>query len=184
MLGDIPRVASCLPGAELTETVDASTYRGTVQLAVGPLRMSYLGTATVMERDDATRTMVVRAEGRDRRGGGSAAADLTIRLAEDAPTRIDIASEVRLTGRMAALGRGVSDVATKLFEEFATRLGAELAPPTDRPAKVRDNESAPESQLAPAPAGENSLRLGQVVRTVLRERLARLLISLGEKVHP
>lgn len=184
LLGDIPRVATCMPGAELTKAVDSATYEGTATVSIGPLTMNYAGTVTVLDRDETTHALVLRAAGRDRRGGGTATAEVTARLAEDdGHTRIEVASDLRLTGRVAALGRGVQDVATKLFEEFAGRLATELSAADTSTDGVRDT-ATPVARAGDPPADDDVLRVWPMVRNVLRERLAKLLIGLGEKVHP
>lgn len=178
LLGDIPSVAACMPGATLTRTVDDTTYEGLVKVGIGPLTMNYTGTVTIEERDEAGHTVRLLAAGRDRRGSGTATARITARLlpAGDGTTlRVD--SDVSLTGRVAALGRGVNDVAAGLFAEFADRLttrlsGAPAAPPTP---------SA--SPATPVPEAEG-IRLGALVWSVTRQRLGAFLIRLGERVRP
>lgn len=168
LLDDIPAVAACMPGAQLTDTVDDSTYEGTVTVAIGPLAMNYTGTVTIEERDESTRTIVLNAEGRDRRGAGTAKAHVTVGLEPvDAHTRLSVGTDLQLTGRIAALGRGVNDVATKLFAEFADRL-----------AKRVDGE-------APTTVSQGTkLRAGSLLWSVFRQRIGDALVRLGERVRP
>lgn len=171
LLGDIPAVAGCMPGAQLTGTVDESTYEGAVTVAIGPLAMNYTGTVTIQERDEDARTIVLLASGRDRRGAGTAKAHVTVSLEPaDEHTRLRVGSDLQLTGRIAALGRGVDDVANRLFTEFADRLAA----------RVGTGESTPVPASAPSDA---SLRVGSLVWSVVRQRLGNFLVRLGERVR-
>lgn len=183
-LGDIPAVATCMPGATLTGTVDDTTYEGLVKVGIGPLTMNYTGTVTIEERDEAGHTVRLLAAGRDRRGSGTAKARITARLSPAGDgTTLRVDSDVSLTGRVAALGRGVNDVANSLFAEFADRLTAELsgtpaAPAAQAPAAVGTPKPA-----APAPRSDG-IKLGALVWSVTRHRLSAFLIRLGEKVRP
>jgi uncharacterized protein len=187
-LGDIPSVAACMPGATLTKTVDDSTYEGLVKIGIGPLTMNYTGTVTIEDRDEAEHTVRLLAAGRDRRGSGTAKARITARLlpAGDGTTlRVD--SDVSLTGRVAALGRGVNDVATSLFAEFAGRLtaqvsGAAVAP--SAPTSPAPGSTAPAVPVRPTAPKADGIRLGALVWSVTRQRLGGFLIRLGERVRP
>jgi carbon monoxide dehydrogenase subunit G len=157
LVNDIPRVAPCMPGAALTGVVDERTYEGTVAVKLGPLRMSYKGRVVVEEVDEAGRSARLAASGKDTKGAGTARATVETRLEPvgDARTRIAVASDVQLTGRVASFGRGgaINDVATRLFGEFAdclrATLEAEGAATAEEPAA---EEPAAEEPAAPAPA--------------------------------
>jgi uncharacterized protein len=135
LVNDIPRVAPCMPGAALTGVVDDKTYEGTVAVKLGPLRMSYKGKVTIDEVDEAAHTARLTASGRDTKGAGTAKANVETRLepASDTRTRLNVASDVQLTGKVASFGRGgaINDVASRLFGQFAdclrTTLEAETA---------------------------------------------------------
>jgi uncharacterized protein len=136
LVNDIPRVAPCMPGAALTGVLDDDTYEGTVAVKLGPLRMSYKGKVTIEEVDEANHSARLAASGRDTKGAGTARASVVTRLeaASDTHTRLHVASDVQLTGKVASFGRGgaINDVATRLFGQFAdclrTTLEAEPAP--------------------------------------------------------
>jgi len=150
-LEDVPRVSTCLPGANLTDVVDDATYDGTVSVKVGPILVNYLGRLVIEDRDLATRTVRMKADGKDKKGAGAASAKIQAILIEtDAShTRLMVSSDVQLSGRIATLGRGVQDVAGKIFAEFATRMSAEIsATPSDAPAA--------EPEAAASPAADNS----------------------------
>jgi carbon monoxide dehydrogenase subunit G len=157
LVNDIPRVAPCMPGAALTGVVDDQTYEGTVAVKLGPLRMSYKGKVVVEEVDEASHSARLAASGKDTKGAGTARAIVQTRLepvGEDR-TRISVASDVQLTGRVASFGRGgaINDVATRLFGEFAdclrTTLEAEGSPAAAAPGTA---PAAAQDEGAPAPA--------------------------------
>jgi carbon monoxide dehydrogenase subunit G len=138
-LEDVPRVSTCLPGATLLEVIDDNTFEGTVSVKVGPIQVNYQGRVVIDERDVVTRTVRMKADGKDRKGAGAASAKIDAGLvATDAGhTRLSVVSDVHLSGRIATLGRGVQDVASKIFAEFASRMSAEIsasAPPATDPS--------------------------------------------------
>jgi carbon monoxide dehydrogenase subunit G len=164
LVNDIPRVAPCMPGAALTGVVDERTYEGTVAVKLGPLRMSYKGRVVVEEVDEAARSARLAASGKDTKGAGTARATVETRLEPvgDARTRIAVASDVQLTGRVASFGRGgaINDVATRLFGEFADCLRATLeeegapaaAAPAVEPGAPGDEAPAPPAPVVETPA--------------------------------
>jgi uncharacterized protein len=161
LVNDIPRVAPCMPGAALTGVVDEQTYEGTVAVKLGPLRMSYKGRVVVEEVDEAARSARLAASGKDTKGAGTARATVETRLEPigDTRTRMSVASDVQLTGRVASFGRGgaINDVATRLFGEFADCLRATLetesAPAAEAPA-VEPGAPGDEAPAPPAPVME------------------------------
>lgn len=128
VLTDLERVAPCMPGATLEE-VDGATYKGRVKVKVGPMSLTYDGTATVAEMDDASRTARIEASGRDVRGAGTAAADVRAALFEQGgQTVVTVTTDLNITGKPAQFGRGVmADVGAKIIEKFAANLHDELA---------------------------------------------------------
>jgi carbon monoxide dehydrogenase subunit G len=153
VITDLERVAPCLPGAALLG-VEGEDYRGAVKIKVGPVTAQYEGVARFIERDDTAHRAVLRAEGRDVRGQGNAAATIDLSLtAQGAGTQVSIATDLELAGRVAQFGRGViSDVSGKLIGQFATRLEEEMAgsgspAPTPGPAA---KSQAPTVSAAPA----------------------------------
>jgi carbon monoxide dehydrogenase subunit G len=132
LLGDVERIAPCMPGAQLTG-VDGDEYRGTVKLKVGPMTTQYLGTATIEERDVEHHTMSIRARGRESRGQGNADATVTASLLPDGDgTLVTVATELRVTGKVAQFGKGViEDISRKLMGQFAASLEQKLAAPSE-----------------------------------------------------
>ena len=122
-LTDVERIAPCLPGAQLQE-VEGDEYRGVVKVKVGPITAQYKGAASFVEKDDAGYRAVLRAEGRDTRGTGNAAADITAEMAPTATgTLVTVTTDLKVTGKVAQFGRGVmADVSKKLMGQFADNL--------------------------------------------------------------
>jgi carbon monoxide dehydrogenase subunit G len=120
---DIRQVAACLPGAELTDDLGNDTYAGTVGVRMGPVRMTFAGTAKV-ERDEADRRVVVDASGADQKGRGQAAMLVTATLAATPQgTRVMVQQDIQLSGAAAQFGRGmVADVSAVLVRDFATNM--------------------------------------------------------------
>jgi carbon monoxide dehydrogenase subunit G len=127
VLLDIERIAPCMPGAAL-DTVDGDDFTGRVKVKLGPINLTYQGKASFIEKDDAAHKAVIDARGKDQRGNGTAAAVVTARLAaEGAITRVDVLTDLNITGRPAQFGRGVmTDVGNKLLGQFADKLAAQL----------------------------------------------------------
>ncbi len=126
ILTDLERVAPCLPGATLEE-VDGDAYTGKVKVKVGPITVQYRGTAEVTVKDDAAKHAVIHAKGKEARGSGTAAADVTADLVANGAdeTKVKVVTDLAITGKPAQFGRGVmGDVGTKLIDTFATRLEA------------------------------------------------------------
>ena len=129
-------VAPCFPGATITD-VDGSDYAGFVKIKFGPIPLVYNGTAQITEHNRAARRIVIRARGQDRRGNGTAAADVTASFTETGNiTDIQVLTDLSITGRPAQFGGGViSDVSDKLLDLFVNCVSArftdgEFAAPT------------------------------------------------------
>jgi uncharacterized protein len=121
---DIPQVASCLPGAELTENLGADKYRGKVAVRMGPVRLQFAGTADITERDEQARRIVVDASGAEERGRGQASMVITAQLsAVGRGTRVAVTQDLQLAGAAAQYGRGmISDVSSVLMRDFAANM--------------------------------------------------------------
>ncbi len=127
VLSDLERVAPCFPGATL-ESVDGDTYSGRVKVKVGPMSLTYSGDATVTEVDRDAHTASIEAAGREKRGSGTATADVRAELREqDGATVVVVTTDLNVTGRPAQFGRGVmADVGAKIIDRFAENLHDQL----------------------------------------------------------
>lgn len=163
VLMDIPRIAPCMPGAELTEQVDENTYKGKVSVRLGPVMLAFAGTATFDARNDADHTAKVRAQGTDAKGRGGASATVGFKL-EPAPggSRVLIDTDLNLSGSVAQYGRGagmIQAVAAQLIGQFATALKAQIGDsgtPPAAPAAVGSSAAPAALGSAAAPAAVGS----------------------------
>ncbi|MCW2582927.1 MAG: Carbon monoxide dehydrogenase [Klenkia sp.] len=127
VLLDIERIAPCMPGAAL-DSVTGDDFTGRVKVKLGPINLTYAGKASFIEKDDVAHKAVIDARGKDQRGNGTAAAVVTAVLADEgSSTRVNVLTDLNITGRPAQFGRGVmTDVGNKLLGQFADRLAAQL----------------------------------------------------------
>lgn len=130
LLTNIPEIAPCLPGAKLTDETDG-VYSGGIKVKVGPVTSEYKGSAKFVEKDDANYKAVIDGKGRDTRGAGNAQALITAQMtAEGDQTRVDIDTDLKVSGKVAQFGRGVmQDVSTKLLGQFAECLESKIGEP-------------------------------------------------------
>ena len=123
VINNVELIAPCLPGAQLEE-VENDEYKGFVKVKVGPITAQYKGVAKFVEKDDSNHRVVIRGEGRDTRGAGNAAADITASLESITEgTRVNVVTDLKITGKVAQFGRGVmADISKKLMGQFADNL--------------------------------------------------------------
>lgn len=127
--GDVPQVAACLPGTELTTELGDDRYGGTVSIGLGPIKLDFDGGAEITHRDKENRTISVAASGADRKGRGQATLELNASLADAAGgTSVEVAMDLQLSGPAAQYGRGlVSDITAVLLNDFAANVQNRLA---------------------------------------------------------
>ncbi len=155
VLTDLERIAPCMPGAQLQE-VEGEEYRGVVKVKVGPITAQYRGAARIVELDTEAHRAVLRAEGRETRGQGTAAATVTADLRSDGPagTIVHIATELDISGRVAQFGRGVlGEVSEKLLDQFVAELEQSVLSGEGPATAERSAEATTESTDTDAPAG-------------------------------
>ena len=168
ILLDVPRIAPCMPGAELTEVVGDRAYKGNAKLRVGPVSLTFSGEAEITEIDEAARTAKVRARGNDTKGRGGAEVEVVFKLSEDGDaSRVDITTELNLSGSVAQYGRAsglIDAIAGQIISDFAKNLeaeiGADAAPaPAADPADTPAAEPAAPASVpnAEAPKSDNSI---------------------------
>ena len=157
---DVEKVVVCMPGAELTETIDEDNYKGRVKIKLGPVSLAFAGSVTVAERDDERHRVVLKGSGMEQRGKGRATVSITA-TAEEAPagTSVKISQDLQIQGQIASMSRGMmNDVTAKLTNQFADCLKANMgatAPEPAAPAAVE--EPAPAGSAQGAPAGATPL---------------------------
>jgi len=134
---DVNQVVGCMPGAELSEVVDPSTFKGKVKIKVGPITVAYNGTAKIAERDEDARKATLQAEGRETTGPGSARATaaMSVEEGEGGGSLVRIGTDFTVAGRGAQFGRGVmEDVSRRLIGQMADCIKAQLEAPASAPA--------------------------------------------------
>jgi uncharacterized protein len=163
LVNDVPRIAPCMPGAQLTNVVDERTYEGTVRVKLGPISMSYKGTAVLEEMDESGHTAKLTASGKDVRGGGTARAGVVMQLERisDTTTGMAVTADVQLTGKVASFGRGaIQDVSTRLFGQFAQCLRETLEEEGRAAAAAPSGDGAGEGVAAGTEAGRGAPAAG------------------------
>lgn len=158
-LQDVEFLAPCVPGATLTKS-DGENFEGNVKVKLGPVAMTYGGTARFVSRDEATHTAVIEGSGKETKGTGTAKGLVTAVLVAEAPdrTRCDVVSELTITGKAAQFGRGVmQDVAGRIIDQFSANLAAQMtaaaapaAEPEPAAASASSNGSAAGASAAPS----------------------------------
>jgi len=184
---DVNNVVSCVPGAELSEVVDPDTFKGKVRIKVGPVTVSYNGTARITARDASSRTATLDAEGRETTGSGSAQASTVMSVVADGDgSTVTLATDFTVVGRVAQFGRGImEDVSRHLVGQAAECIQSKLeapapsqSPPSASGASsVTINDTAadaPHSRMPATPSEPAALDAFALGRAIAKERLSRL----------
>jgi hypothetical protein len=150
VLMDIPRIAPCMPGAELTGQVDKDTYNGKVSVKLGPVALAFAGQVKFTEIDETNRKARAKAQGKDSKGRGGANATVDFRI-EPVPSgaRVVVKTDLTLSGAVAQYGRAsglIQEVASQLVGQFAGNLKAQLGP-----AKGADTDLSKGGDVPPKP---------------------------------
>jgi uncharacterized protein len=147
VLMDVPTVVPCMPGAELVDTVDDSTWKATISVKLGPMSLVFASDVRRIAADEAAHTATLEIAAREVRGRGSGRATVTSSLQPITEgTRVTTVTELTMAGAVAQYGRGlVEPVSAQLVANFAERL--------------RESMLA-EQAAAPAPRAASGLRLG------------------------
>ena len=176
-LTDPYQVASCLPGAAITEKLDERTYLGTITVKVGPVTASYKGTIRFERLDRERWQAELVGQGQDTKGKGGAEMRIQSRLhATDSGTKVTVASEVSISGILAQLGRGiVESVSSQIFRQFAAAVQQRLEAPTGS-----GQEGTPAAP--PGTKALDALSLGtRAVGQAMGRAVRRILGGEGEK---
>ena len=156
VLLDVERIAPCMPGATV-ESFDGETIVGRVKVKVGPIQVTYTGTARFTDKDEATRRAVIEASAKEARGSGMATATITARLQDDggSATNVTVTTDLAITGKPAQFGRGVmEEVGNKLLGRFAYCLADTLGG-GDATGSSSEPAAAEPASTEAAPAAES-----------------------------
>jgi carbon monoxide dehydrogenase subunit G len=151
---DMPRIAPCMPGAEVTEVIDERNVKGGAKVKVGPVNLRFSGAAEMTEIDPVNHSAQLKAGGADAKGRGNADADVRFTLTEagESSTHVEVSTILNLTGSVAQYGRVsglIDEIANQLIGEFVTNLEAELG--VDADAGASDAVPGADAEgLAPA----------------------------------
>ena len=151
-LQDVEGLAPCMPGATLVSH-DGDDFTGSVKVKLGPVSMVFAGQARFVSKDEATRTVVIEGSGKETKGTGTAKGMVTATLVEEAPdrTRVDVVTDLTITGKAAQFGRGVmQDVAGRIIDQFSANLAATMTA-TGAAAAAGATTAAGESAAGAAP---------------------------------
>ena len=152
-LQDIEAVAGCMPGARITERIDAEHYKGTVTVRIGPAAMSFKGSVDVQSLDAAQHTLHLTGKGADSTGTSGASMDLVASVqAADSGCQLTGRSEVAMNGKAAAFGgRMMQTVADQILGQFAGNFAALVVARSGQAADASPAEAAGDAQAADAP---------------------------------
>jgi uncharacterized protein len=170
-LTDLERIAPCMPGAQLTGR-EGDAYLGTVKVKVGPVISEFAGTASFVEKDEATYHAIIDAKGRDSRGSGNASATITAQLRSDGAARTTVAVEtdLKISGKLAQFGSGmIAEVSSKLLGQFADSLEKLLATAP---------EAQSETDLVATTAGAMPVDLTHLAGGAVAKRLLPVLAGI------
>ncbi len=199
VLTDIPAIAPCLPGAELTGQ-EGDVYSGRIKVKVGPVKSEFTGTADIVVQDAEARHVEISASGRDSRGAGNASASITADMSQDGDgTKVVIDTDLKISGKVAQFGKGTMvDISEKLIGQFVecveqTLLGDQVveevavasagdagdtagqpAAPRPRPA-----QSAEELDLLDVAGGAMAKRIAPVLAVIAVLILLKLILGGG-----
>ena len=159
-LTDIELSAPCFPGAELQDQLPDGAYKGAFTVKLGPLTLRFAGKFKIAEQNDQDHTMVVTASGTDTKGRGGADANIRVNVSDqDGKTKVDVVSDVNLSGSVAQYGRGagmIEALSQQLLNQFAKNLTKLIEAPAVNTAptvvSTSDSTTAPDAASTAAPA--------------------------------
>ena len=157
VLLDLERITPCLPGASLTEETGEREYEGAMKVKLGPVTQQYKGTVKIQEADESAHQAVLRANGKDARGQGTASATITSTLHDEGngSTRVMVETDMQITGRAAQFGQGIQQqVSEKLLSRFADCLEEEIV----NGGAARDTDVTGDEPSANGASGEGQPR--------------------------
>ncbi len=163
---DIESVAACFPGAQVT-SVEGDTFQGSVKVKLGPIALVYNGSGTFTEKDESAHRMVIAAKGKDKRGNGTAGADVVATMTDEGgSTRVSVRTDLAITGKPAQFGRGVmQDVSDKLLGQFTACLEQKIGgggAQADAPEPEQPSTSAATTPAAASAVADTATKNAKV----------------------
>jgi carbon monoxide dehydrogenase subunit G len=162
---DLERVTPAMPGAQVLEKTGDESYKVAIKVKLGPVSMTYRGDVKVVEQDPEAHSAVLDVKAREARGQGSANATVTTSLAEEGgETRGTLVANVQLSGKAAAMSRGViDDVSKRLVAKFAENLEGIVGAP---------DEPEPDAAPSPPPPADDGLRVAPIAAGMAADRMS------------
>jgi carbon monoxide dehydrogenase subunit G len=180
LLSDPAKVASCVPGAQITEKIDDKTYKGSISVKVGPSLTDYKGEVQILRLDPQNHEIEIQGKGQDVRGRGSASMTMTGKLAAlgGGGTQVTSVSEVNVVGILAQMGsRVISDVSNIMFDKFSQNFQALLQQSADQPT-VAHTATADASVPSPPLQPPAPIEGGSVAWQAIKQMFGRWLRAL------
>ncbi len=180
---DVERIALCMPGATLT-SVEGDTFKGQVKIKLGPVTMVYGGVASFTEKDQANHRAVIAASGSETKGTSTAQANVITQLVVESEqvTRVDVTTDLAITGKPAQFGRGVmQDVAGRIIGQFAGNLEQLISAgsPSEASSKSTSSTSDQPAVVAPTPIkAADAINIGAVAGAPVLKRLIPIVIGV------
>lgn len=165
---DVASVAECFPGATVT-SVEEDTFRGSCKVKLGPIALVYTGFGTFVEKDETTHRLVVDAQGKDKRGNGTAGVKVTLTMSDAAgSTDVEVVTDLAITGKPAQFGRGLmQEVSDKLLSQFVACLEQRLSGGAGTGSDAAGSDGQESDDVAPVVSEPAALDLGATVLPVL-----------------
>jgi carbon monoxide dehydrogenase subunit G len=179
---DITSVAECFPGAAVT-LAEGDEFEGTCKVKLGPISLLYGGSGRFVERDEAAGRFALEAKGKDKRGNGTAGANVTATMTEvESGTAVEVVTDLQITGKPAQFGRGViQDVSDKLLAQFIECLESKVAGPGARAEEV---PAAAAAAVSPEPVRPDTGRAAPEPTLPVSEPAASRTTSGGAPPQP
>jgi carbon monoxide dehydrogenase subunit G len=165
---DLERVAGCLPGATIRATADEGRFEGEMKVKMGPMTVTYDGSASLVEVDETAHRAVISLRAREAKGQGTALATVTNRVEQEGSrVRVRAETDLQVTGPQARFGRAImEDVGNRVLGEFAKRLEAEIA-------VSASGEPDSDERPPPLPPVDDALDMGAAIAQTAAARVAR-----------
>ena len=170
-LSDPRKIVTCVPGAQISEQIDDTNYKGTVNMKIGPVSTSFKGQITLVSLDKVSHTIEITGKGTDSKGKGSANMVLRGKLVDkgDQTTEVTNNMDISISGKLAQFGsRMIVDVSDQIFKQFLNNFKGQLETAQADGSKTK-KESAEQSEIQEAaPINAVSLFFSSIWAAILR----------------
>ena len=180
LLSDPAKVASCVPGAQITEKIDGKSYQGSISVKVGPSVTDYKGEVQILRLDPQNHEIEIQGKGQDVRGRGSAAMTMTGKLVSlgGGITQVTSISEVNVVGILAQMGsRVITEVSNIMFDKFSQNFQELLQQSADRPP-VASSAAIGAAIPASPPKPPQPIQPGSIAWQAFKQMFGRWLQAL------